>query len=88
MGLDVFLAAVVIAVLPGLSAVAVALGRQRWRAAMHEFWNQQLHLHQLYLNSFGVSGGDALDALAQRKRLSPSAELLGQSDDDASGPRT
>jgi hypothetical protein len=40
----------------------------RWRAGMHEFWNQQLHLHQLYLSRLDVSGGDALDALAQRKR--------------------
>ena len=50
----------------GTSPVAVALNR--WRAGMHEFWNQQLHLHQLYLSRLDVSGGDALDALAQRKR--------------------
>ena len=53
----------------GMSPVGVA--PSRWthlRARLHEFWNQQLHLQQLYLSSFDVSGGDALEALAQRKR--------------------
>jgi hypothetical protein len=31
------------------------------------FWNQQLHLHQLYLDRHDVSGRDALDALARRR---------------------
>jgi hypothetical protein len=52
----------------GMSRAAVGLNRwPRWRAGLSEFWNQQLHLHQLYLNSFDVSGGDALDAVARRK---------------------
>jgi hypothetical protein len=36
----------------------------RWR----QIWNQQIRLHQLYLDRHDVSGGDALDALAKRRR--------------------
>jgi hypothetical protein len=69
MDLDVLLVALVVAVLPALlSPTAVAPNRwPRWRAGLQEFWNSQLHLHRLYLSSFGVSGGDALDALARRQ---------------------
>jgi hypothetical protein len=53
----------------GMSRVGVGLSHwPRWRAGLNEFWNQQLHLHQLYLSSFDVSGGDALDAVARRNR--------------------
>jgi hypothetical protein len=44
--------------------------RRRWpndRAQLREFVNQQLRLHQLYLDRHDVSGGDALDALAMRE---------------------
>jgi hypothetical protein len=72
MSLHVLLAALVFAVLPALvrpaPSVTPLTGRPRWRTRLQEFWNQQLHLHQLYLNSFAVSGGDALDALARRTR--------------------
>ena len=43
---------------------------RRWpeyRAQLRLFWNQQLRLHQLYLDRHDVSGGDALDALARRE---------------------
>jgi hypothetical protein len=36
-------------------------------AKMRHFWNQQLHLHQLYLDRHDVSGMDAIDALARRR---------------------
>jgi hypothetical protein len=82
MGLDTLLVALVLAVVPALGrprrrplsparaneVVAAPRRWPLWRARLQEFWNQQIRLHQLYLNSFDVSGGDALDALAQRKR--------------------
>jgi hypothetical protein len=37
----------------------------RWQ----QFWQQQVRLQQLYLDRHDVSGGDALEALAKRKRL-------------------
>ena len=43
---------------------------RRWpvsRAHVQEFWNQQLRLHQRYLDRNEVSGGDALDALMLRE---------------------
>jgi len=39
--------------------------KTRWK----QIWKQQVRLHQLYLDRHDVSGGDALDALAKRRRL-------------------
>jgi hypothetical protein len=65
MDLHVLLAGLVLALLSrGMGPVPVV--PSRWRAALHEFWNQQIHLHELYLNRHDVSGGDALDASALR----------------------
>ena len=36
-----------------------------------QFIKQQLRLHQLYLDRNDVSGRDALDALAKRRRSAP-----------------
>jgi hypothetical protein len=40
-------------------------------ADVRHFWNQQLRLHQLYLDRHDVSGRDAVDALARRKTPNP-----------------
>jgi hypothetical protein len=36
-------------------------------------WNQQLRLHQLYLERHDVSGRDAIDALARRRNATSAA---------------
>ena len=80
MALDVLLAALVLVVVPasvrpvrrsqsphpGRSTVPLSLWA-RCRAELHEFWDRQLHLQELYLSRFDVSGGDALRAMARRK---------------------
>jgi len=80
MALDVLLAALVLVVVPALvrparrsqspypgqSTVPLSLWA-RCRAQLQEFWDQQLHLQELYLNRCDVSGGDALRAMARRK---------------------
>jgi hypothetical protein len=42
-------------------------------AKVRHFWNQQLLLHQLYLDRHDVSGGDAIDALARRRNATSGA---------------
>ena len=42
-------------------------------AKMRHFWDQQLRLHQLYLDRHDVSGGDAIDALARRRNTKSGA---------------
>src|ERR1044072_1188544 len=80
MALDVLLAALVLVVVPALvrparrsqspypgqSTVPPILSA-RGRAHVQEFWDQQLHLQELYLNRCDVSGGHALRAMARRK---------------------
>jgi hypothetical protein len=44
----------------------VGMSSTRVLAKMRHFWNQQLGLHQLYLDRHDVSGRDAIDALARR----------------------
>jgi hypothetical protein len=47
---------------------------------MREFWDQQIRLHQRYLDRNDVSGGDALDALMLREWIRAyHAEQRGES---------
>ena len=39
-----------------------------WMERLQQFWNEQIRLHQLYLDRHEVSGRDALDALARRRQ--------------------
>jgi hypothetical protein len=43
------------------------MGNKRVLAKVRHFWNQQLRLHQLYLDRHDVSGRDAIDALARQR---------------------
>jgi hypothetical protein len=40
---------------------------------LRHFWDQQVRLHQLYIDRHDVSGGDAIDALARRRKVRPGA---------------
>jgi hypothetical protein len=42
-------------------------------AKVRHFWNQQLRLHQLYLDRHDISGSDAIDALARRRNAKSAA---------------
>jgi hypothetical protein len=35
---------------------------------MRHFWEQQVRLHQLYIDRNDVSGGDAIAAMARRRK--------------------